>query len=633
MKKIIYASGLLALMAAATSCDKYDIYPEQYSDIMMIKDAGEKQVTVYSSDDAAPYYISVIKGGHDPEKVGTATLRVMTAEDFGAYKEQFYGNSEFEGLQPLDPTYYHMVDADGKEVATNSITHTFTGSDDRYFGASIILDAQKISDWRTDLDYWANTSVADLMKENEGMTEDEVTTKRTEAQNQLNNYTFVVPVGLYSANDSVSSDNYCVMLQPVVKDPVISINIEHGGYQITEISRTSLTQDPAYRAGLFQPEVKLSIPCKNPTGFKIKLTSNSALVSTFNGAHSDMQLKNISNKKNEPRKFGLGKMVVEGTETTYTDENMVEFPAGVTEVRLPLDIFLSQVNADDLASNNALGIQLTPANERYYNVEDGNDELITTGRPTAGRTYYSSQVMWPSHEELQAAGNDIDDKIYRKIKKSLKLPTPTDETYKSTGSGYTFFVGYKVVETPLELDESCVTSNDCEPTEGSIGALFDHDLSTFFHSGWTVAFERSAPFASYLEIEVPSNTPINACYFQFTARVIANPKAPKEVDLYYSNESDPQLRENEDAWHKFATVKLKKKLGSGETGELGSLENMATAPETFKYLRFCVMTNSDDQSLTTASTSIYWNLAELVMYGKYIDTKAAANTGSVETEE
>ncbi len=62
MKKLFIATGLLALMAAATSCDKYDIYDDQYGDVMLIKDGGDVNMYVYSTDDYADRYISVIKG-------------------------------------------------------------------------------------------------------------------------------------------------------------------------------------------------------------------------------------------------------------------------------------------------------------------------------------------------------------------------------------------------------------------------------------------------------------------------------------------------------------------------------------------------------------------------------------------
>lgn len=547
MKKIIIASGLLALMGAATSCDKYDIYPEQYGDVLMIKDAGEKEVTIYATDDAAEYGITVMKGGHTPEDAANAELRIMSDADLKAYKERMYGSADFAGLEPLDPEFYTIVDGEGKPFENGRYVHDFNAANDRYFTAKILLNAQKISDWRLEME---STPEGELI---------------------LNAKKFVIPVGLYSTTDSVNADNDFLMLEPVVTDPVLSVDVEYNGYNLTEVSRTKLVDDPSFLEKDLEPEVYLSIPCKNQYGFSVKFKSAASMVSTFNSKNSSVQLKNIKDG------YTLGSEI-----DGEIKADQIYFAPGETKVRVPLTIKTSLIDADDLTSNWVKAIQFQSVDSR-----NGID------------------MIW---------GEDVP----VKVKKSLKLPTDPDDAKNP----YIFYVGYKVVETPLELNDGNVTSNDCEPTEGSIAALFDDNLSTFFHSGWTVAFDREPVFASYLEIEVPANNDINACYFQFTSRVHSNPMSPKIVHLYYSNETDPQLREGANAWTKFAEVSLKKKLGSGETGELGSLDKMAMAPEPFKYLRFCVMTNANDQSLGSPSTSVYWNLAELRMYGKYIDPAA-----------
>lgn len=584
MKKIIIASGLLALMGAATSCDKYDIYPEQYGDVMMIKDAGEKEVTVYATDDAAEYSVTVMKGGFAPEDQSSAVLRVMNEEDFEAYKEKYYGDPKFAGLDYLKPEFYTFVDGEGNFVSgyneetgvveEGQLVHEFTSAEDRYFIGKIVLNAQEISDWRLAME------------------------ATPEGALELNAKKFVIPVGLYSETDSVNADGFYVMIEPVVTDPVLTVSVEHNGYDLTEISRTKLVDDPVFRKQVLEPEVYLEIPCKNNYGFAVKYQSTAGLVNTFNSNNTSVQLANVKNPNDLDYQDDTKWAFKLGTERDGEFVDEIEFPAGVTKVRLPLTFNTNVIDENDLSSNFVKGIQFKPA--------------------TSGRE--GIDMVWA-------------DDVPEKVKKSLKLPRDPE----NAAANYVFFVGYKVVETPLELNDGCVTSNDCEPTEGSIGALFDGNLSTFFHSGWTVAFERSVPFASYLEIEVPTNNEVNACYFQFTSRVHSNPQSPKEVHLYYSNEDDPDTRMvDAKAWKglngvtadqpnakPFAEILLKKKLGSGETGEIGSLDNMAIAPEPFKYLRFCVMQNADGKSLTSPSTAVYWNLAELRMYGKYIDPATA----------
>lgn len=88
MKKIYIGSTLLALMLSGQSCsENYDIYPEEYAKVVMIKDAGENPLSVYSSDDKVGHKFVVMKGGHT-EEAATATLRAMTSEEFTTYQAE-----------------------------------------------------------------------------------------------------------------------------------------------------------------------------------------------------------------------------------------------------------------------------------------------------------------------------------------------------------------------------------------------------------------------------------------------------------------------------------------------------------------------------------------------------------------
>lgn len=88
MKKIYIGSTLLALMLSGQSCsENYDIYPEEYAKVVMIKDAGENPLSVYSTDDKVGHKFVVMKGGHT-EEAATATLRAMTSEEFTTYQTE-----------------------------------------------------------------------------------------------------------------------------------------------------------------------------------------------------------------------------------------------------------------------------------------------------------------------------------------------------------------------------------------------------------------------------------------------------------------------------------------------------------------------------------------------------------------
>ena len=88
MKKIYIGSTLLALMLSGQSCsENYDIYPEEYAKVVMIKDAGENPLSVYSTDDKVGHKFVVMKGGHT-EEAATATLRAMTSEECTTYQAE-----------------------------------------------------------------------------------------------------------------------------------------------------------------------------------------------------------------------------------------------------------------------------------------------------------------------------------------------------------------------------------------------------------------------------------------------------------------------------------------------------------------------------------------------------------------
>ena len=549
MKKLFIASGLLALMAAATSCDKYDIYDDQYGDVMLIKDGGDVDMDVYSTDDYADRYISVIKGGHSPERVSHANLRVMTNDDFNKYVEDNIGEN-FSGLGIVDADLFDLIDANGN--VTKSIEYTFSGENDRYFGATLRVKSSEYCKWY----------------------------RSPEVQAQLANKEFIIPIGLYSETDSVNEYNNVLMVSLNDLDPVITCDVPDGGFDIEELSRRRLIND-AGKGLVYEPEVYLTLPCKNPWGFGVRIVEpKAAAVPEYADEKKSTPLTYLKNDKEstdketgvvtpavtrweitDRREFEVYKSDnLSGTEEAYT----VNFPAGVTKARIPLKIYLDNIDPNEMLNKNLV----VP--------------IVIENKTAKSRT---NAIAWDDNENK-----------------------PSWDVVKTLITATTFQVGVKVIEAPIDLDDSCVTSNDCEPSEGSINGLFDDDLSTFFHSGWTVAFDRSAPYGSYLEITLPEE--IDAVYFNITARS-TNPCSPKKIDLYYSNEID-----NENSWVKFATATNTKKLASGQSFEIGKIDKMYQAPETFKYLRFCVIENDKGENLCSSSKTIYWNLAELKLYGK-----------------
>lgn len=88
MKKILFASITTMLLLGHPACTgDYDIYPDEMSKVLMFKDAGTYNVTVYSAQEQAQAQIVVLKGGVAPEQEVVATVRAMSQEEFNEYKE------------------------------------------------------------------------------------------------------------------------------------------------------------------------------------------------------------------------------------------------------------------------------------------------------------------------------------------------------------------------------------------------------------------------------------------------------------------------------------------------------------------------------------------------------------------
>ena len=134
MKKIYIGSTLLALMLSGQSCsENYDIYPEEYAKVVMIKDAGENPLSVYSTDDKVGHKFVVMKGGHT-EEAATATLRAMTSEEFTTYQAE---SGKPYAMLPAD---CYSFSADGQ---TTSAEIKFAPNE-TYKGVEVFINADAL---------------------------------------------------------------------------------------------------------------------------------------------------------------------------------------------------------------------------------------------------------------------------------------------------------------------------------------------------------------------------------------------------------------------------------------------------------------------------------------------------------
>lgn len=181
MKKLYIASTLLALMLSGQSCsESYDIYPDEYAGVVMIKDAGENHLNVYSTDNKVPCSFIVMKGGH-AKGIANATLRAMTPEEFANYQA--------ESGKP-----YAMLASDCYSFSPDgqtSATEISFGADESYKEVTVYVNAKALGDFMETFD------------------------------GSL--YSPVVPVILESSDASVNAESCESFILPVYSEPTLML--------------------------------------------------------------------------------------------------------------------------------------------------------------------------------------------------------------------------------------------------------------------------------------------------------------------------------------------------------------------------------------------------------------------------
>lgn len=502
MKKIIFASGVIALMAGLSACQHTDIYPEEFDGVFCIKDAGTKEVTVYSTDATYAVPFVVLKGGYDPEHVSNASLKVMDAEEFDAYKETS-GNTAYVAIGRECYSFSQDLTED-----TYQVDYLFDNADERYRTTDLYIRPGALR-------AWLNDNAADLV----GLTP-------------------VIPVSLVSDVDSVSAYSNMSIIMPSVVMPQLTADVS--GVQGRTINRNNLTDGENW----YTVDANLSIPCSNPWGFTVNLSWDPDYVKVYNEEHSTRYFKLAENK--------------------FKYEDKVYFAPGVTSMPIKLQIDLNGLtSASTLNKNYVVPLRIDP-NFVWDDEENNPGDALAS--------------IMEEQSVLMFAVRMVD---------AMEL-------------------------AKIELNDQCVTSNDCEPTEGSINGLFDGNTATFFHSGWSVANPREETYGSYLEITLPE--PMSAFRFNMTTRATnATTGWAKTVYFYGTNDLDSWPTEP------FAIVEnMTEQLnGNAVTGEFGTDDEPFSAPDDYKYIRFCVMESSGG-SLGAPSTSVFWYASELELFGNYV---------------
>lgn len=170
-KKIIYIF-LLGLVILGYSCENYDdLIPAEYNKILSLKEFGEKNITLYETGEDGFYPLAVMKGGNDPKSTANVEIRVMNEIELSVHS-QLVGKA------------YKLIPSDYYELVDPKINFT---SQDSY--------AERKINFKTN-------ALSELL---DGSTEN-----------------YVLPVLLYSDNDSINAERDMLILKPEVVTPVVS---------------------------------------------------------------------------------------------------------------------------------------------------------------------------------------------------------------------------------------------------------------------------------------------------------------------------------------------------------------------------------------------------------------------------
>ena len=235
---------MLAMLALASSCDKYDIYPEDYDGVFTIRNAGTKDLVVYGTDDTAEVPFIVMKGGYKPEVVSEAVLKVMDDEEFAAYQETA-GNLPYIAVSPECYSFSPNLDED-----VTAVNYVFDKKDDKSRTTSLYVRPRVLKKWLEDN--------ADLVGDN----------------------TPVIPVTLQSPTDRVDPYGNLSIIQLAVRTPEMVVDVE----EVTSRNINAQTIIPG-EENFYTPEANFSIPCDNPWGFTLHVASNNTAVAKYNVAN------------------------------------------------------------------------------------------------------------------------------------------------------------------------------------------------------------------------------------------------------------------------------------------------------------------------------------------------------------
>ena len=175
-KKFIYTITV-GLLLIAYSCENYDgLVPAEFEKILSIKDVGEHNLTLYNTGEDGEYTMTILKGGYASNISALAELSVMSEAELAAYSTTI-GKA------------YSLLPSSMYEITDPTVS----------FKAEEQYQIKTIS--------FKTSAIHELLEE--------------DASN------YVLPVMLWSREDSINAEKNLVLLKPTVVVPVVSYEVNN----------------------------------------------------------------------------------------------------------------------------------------------------------------------------------------------------------------------------------------------------------------------------------------------------------------------------------------------------------------------------------------------------------------------
>lgn len=303
-RKIVYTLLLGSFLAFATSCLNYDnLIPKEFDKILLLKESGEKELTLYNTGEDGSYKYVVMKGGNNPSATAQAEVRVLSDVELKLH-------SQTTGVENK------LLPSSMYELKTSSFHFT---SDQSYLQGEVALKTSLIDE---------------LMKSD--------------------NSNYVLPLQLTSASDSVNSEKRLVLLKMKTITPIVSYQVSKAQLDVTGESATYAMRMTLPFESLWDFDVNVAAdPASTPAGYTL-LASN--LYEILNGGK--IQFKKGS-KVSEPLNIkvnnssaSLGSSFVIPIKVTSTSIARFQFPTnsfilGISYNKIPLTVDMLSTNAQE----------------------------------------------------------------------------------------------------------------------------------------------------------------------------------------------------------------------------------------------------------------------------------------------